>query len=162
MGANGHTRRETPTSSTIAASALIIVLVLLMGAMVLPSTASARGRLAAPELTVRSVVTDLVPGKSLDALLTYSTNEPSSVRVELTFLGATLPSTRWTSRLTRRAIKGACIVLEGEDGAVRWDGSAPCGNSAPAGMYQLQVTARNAAGATSVPQRFLVTLIQPE
>ncbi|MHB8868211.1 MAG: hypothetical protein ACYC6T_03040 [Thermoleophilia bacterium] len=162
MGAVGHNRQETHASLVVAAVIAISALVLLVGAMVLPASAAAAGRLSPPELVVHSVMTELVPGKSLDALLTYTTNEFASVRVELAFLGATPLNTRWTSRPTRRTPKGACIVLEGEDGAVRWDGSAAHGNSAPAGIYRLQVTAKNAAGATSAPQRFLVTLIQPE
>lgn len=161
MGAVGHSRQETHASLVVTAVIAIAALVLLMGAMVLPASAAAAGRLSSPELVVHSVMTELVPGKSLDALLTYTTSELASVRVELTFLGATPLNTRWTSRPTR-APKGACIVLEGEDGAVRWDGSAACENSAPAGIYRLQITAKNAAGATSAPQRFLVTLIQPE
>lgn len=191
MGAVRYTRHAKRTSSVVAVGTPVVALAFLIAAMVLPAAAPARANASAPRLVVHTHLTELIPGKSLAALLTYSTSEPAAVSAVLTPAGAmtvdgptarqprtrsTDPSAR-TKTSDRRSPRERSpreterpsgvpqadfITLSGVDGEVYWNGAGPHGNCAPAGVYTVRVTATDAAGNSSAPEFFTVTVVAAE
>lgn len=194
MGAVRYTRHAKRTSSVVAVGTPVVALAFLIAAMVLPAAAPARANASAPRLVVHTHLTELIPGKSLAALLTYSTSEPAAVSAVLTPAGAMTvdrptarqPHTRSTDPSARtktsdrrshrerspretgrpsgapQAPQADAITLSGVDGEVYWNGAGPHGNCALAGVYTVRVIATDAAGNSSAPQFFTVTVVAAE
>lgn len=180
MSAAENIRERKGRSSIVKAATLVVVLSLLLIAAMFPAAAAAADT-KAPRLSASLTGAAVVPGMGMAAVLTYATDESATVTAMLTFVNdptqqerlARLQEYMATKRTQRTAARnltsmarriadcspsGGTFALDAADGAVRWDGSLPCGNGASGGIYVLEITATDAAGNTSQPLVFLVSV----